>query len=60
MVENYTFNRNIVSDNWITMKDLMETSPVEISDYNVANELEDETKFEWWVLHTPKKRYQII
>ena len=41
MVENYTFNRNIVSDNWITMKDLMETSPVEIYDYNVANELED-------------------
>eukprot|EP00978_Attheya_sp_CCMP212_P044167 scaffold302773_cov75-Attheya_sp.AAC.1 len=39
---------------------LKESNPVEVAEYAVAQELQDEPAFEWWVHHTLKKRDRII
>ena len=42
------------------MKDLKDSYPVPLSDYSVANKLQDKPLFAWWVLYTLKKRIAII
>ena len=35
--------------NWIALKDLKDSYPVDISDYVVTNKIKDEPAFSWWV-----------
>ena len=48
------------SYNWVALKDLKNAYPVELADYAVANKLEDEPAFAWWVNYTIKERNRII
>ena len=44
---------------WIPLKDLKESNPIETAEFAVANGTQDEPAFAWWVPHTLKKRNRI-
>ena len=48
------------STNWVSLKDLKESYPVQTAKYAVAAKIAMEPAFAWWVLYTLKKRNQII
>ena len=48
------------SSNWTTLKDLKDSYPVQLADYAVANGIQDEPAFAWWVPYVRKKRTAII
>ena len=48
------------SSQWISLKELKESNPVEIADYVQANNLTNEPAFAWWVPYTIRKRDMII
>ena len=48
------------STNWITLKDLKESYPVQVSEYAVAARISMEPAFAWWVPKVLKKRNRII
>ncbi len=45
---------------WIQLKDLKETNPVEIAEYVTARGIDDEVAFQWWVPYTLRKKQRII
>ena len=45
---------------WIALKDVKESNPIETAKYAVANGLDKEPAFAWWVHHTLKKRNRIL
>jgi hypothetical protein len=48
------------SSDWIILKDLKESCPVELADYSFAQGIQDELAFAWWVPCVHKKRKSII
>jgi len=48
------------SSTWVKLKDLKDSYPVQVADYAVAKQLEEEPAFKWWVPHVLKKRKAII
>ena len=48
------------SSDWIAMKDLKESYPVELATYAVDRKIQDEPAFAWWVPHVLKKRAIIL
>jgi hypothetical protein len=48
------------SSDWIPLKDLKETHPVEVAEYARANKISDEPAFVWWVGDVLRKRNHII
>ena len=42
------------SGDWVTLKDLKESYPVPVADYAIANALQDEPSFAWWIPYTLK------
>ena len=34
---------------WVPLKDLKESNPVELAEYAVANQINEEPAFKWWV-----------
>ena len=45
---------------WIPLKDLKESHPIQVAEYAINNKLVLEPAFAWWVPHTLKKRNAII
>jgi len=45
---------------WVPLKDLKESDPLELAEYAMANNLEEEPAFHWWVRDTLKKHGRII
>ena len=45
---------------WVPMVDVKESCPVELAEYAVANKIDSEPAFAWWVPYTLKKRDHII
>eukprot|EP00979_Chaetoceros_neogracilis_P016060 scaffold6898_cov247-Chaetoceros_neogracile.AAC.1 len=48
------------SVDWVPLKDLKASNPLELAEYAVANEIDDEPAFKWWVKETLKRRDRII
>ena len=48
------------SGNWIAMKDLKDSYPVQLADYALANGLQEQPAFAWWVPFVTRKRRAII
>jgi hypothetical protein len=48
------------STNWLSLKDVKDTYPVQLAEYAVANKLEKEPAFAWWVNYVLKKRETIL
>ena len=45
---------------WISLKDLKESNPAEISEYAVSNNIDHKPEFLWWVPYTLQKWNRII
>ena len=43
------------SMSWIPLSDLNESTPLDITEYALANKISKEPSFSWWTLHTLKK-----
>ena len=48
------------SSAWVPLKDLKVSNAVELAEYAIANNIDEEPAFNWWVKHTIKKRDVII
>ena len=48
------------SFDWVELKDLKTAYPVELAEYAVRHNLQDEPVFAWWIPYTLKKRKTII
>ena len=48
------------STTWERLTDLKESNPVEVAEYAVAQGIDDEPAFSWWVPFTLKRRERII
>ena len=47
-------------EQWIPLKVLKESNPVEVADYAAANDLLNEPAFKWWANYILRKRDQIV
>ena len=45
---------------WIPLKDLKETHPIEVAEYAKANTIADEPDFVWWITDMLKERNRIV
>ena len=45
---------------WLPLKRIKDNNPVELAEYAVANKLEDEPAFRWWVQDVLRRRSRII
>ena len=48
------------STNWVAFKDIKDAYAVQVAEYAVINNLQDQPAFSWWVPYVMKKRKQII
>lgn len=48
------------SSDWISLKHLKESNPIELAEYAVANRIQEEPAFKWWVSNTLRLRNRII
>ena len=48
------------STDWVELKDFKASYPVELAEYALTQQIDDEPAFAWWVLYTLKKRERII
>ena len=48
------------TQDWMPLKTLKESNPVQVAEYAVANKIQDEPAFAWWVKHVLRKRTRII
>ncbi len=48
------------SNSWQSLKDLKEAYPVAVAEYAVAQGIDDDPAFNWWVHHVLRKREHII
>jgi hypothetical protein len=48
------------SSDWVPLKDLKASNPIELAEYALANNLEHEPAFKWWVKTTLRTRDRLI
>ena len=48
------------STDWVPLKDVKDSFPVQVAEYIIANKLVDEPAFAWWVPYTMTKRRRIL
>ena len=48
------------TSSWLPLSDVKEAQPVELAEYAVSRNIQDEPAFAWWVKHTLKKRDRIV
>ena len=48
------------SVSWVPLKDIKESYPVQLAEYVIANDIQDEPAFKWWVKDVLRKRDRII
>ena len=48
------------STEWVPLKELKESNPIQLVEYARANQLENEPAFVWWVPWTIRKRNRIL
>ena len=48
------------SSDWIDLKHLKDSNPIETAEYAVANRIQEEPAFKWWVSDTLRTRNRII
>jgi hypothetical protein len=48
------------SINWVALKDMKESYPIQVTDFAKANWIDDEPAFAWWVPDVLKKRECIL
>ena len=46
--------------NWVALKDLKDSNPIELAEYELANGIEEEPVFKLWARNVLRRRYRII
>ena len=48
------------TQSWVPLKDMKESNPIEVAEFVVSKEIENEPAFAWWVPYTLRKRKHIV
>ena len=48
------------TSDWVALKHLKDSNPIQLAEYAVANRIQEEPAFKWWVSHTLRTRNRII
>jgi hypothetical protein len=48
------------SSDWVDLKELKDSNPIEVAEYAVANNIQEEPAFKWWVGDVLRRRNRII
>ena len=48
------------STTWVALKDMKQSYPIQVAEYSIANRIDDEAAFVWWVLDLLKKRDRVL
>jgi hypothetical protein len=48
------------STSWVPLVDLKDSNPIELAEYDVANKIDQEPAFHWWVANILRKCHRII
>jgi hypothetical protein len=48
------------SADWVELKDLKDSYPVELAEYAITNGIQEQPTFAWWIPYVMKKRARII
>lgn len=48
------------STDWVDMRYVKDSNPIDLAKYAVANRIQEEPAFKWWVLETLRMRIRII
>ena len=48
------------SGDWVALKDLKNTYPIELAQYAIDNGIQDEAAFAWWIPYVQRKKRHII
>jgi hypothetical protein len=48
------------SSDWVELRHLKDSNPIEVAEYAVANRIQEEPAFKWWVPETLRTRNRII
>ena len=48
------------STNWVSLKDIKESYPVQVAEFAIATHISMEPTFTWWILFVLKKRKPIL
>ena len=48
------------TSDWVPLKDLKDSNPVEVAEYAVSNGIDSEPAFHWWVKPTLRRRDRIV
>ncbi len=48
------------SSDWIDLKHVKDSNPIQLAEYAVANRIQEEPAFKWWVSETLRNRNRII
>lgn len=48
------------STDWVSLKDLKDSNPLQVAEYATANQLQDEPAFAWWVRKALMRRDRLI
>jgi hypothetical protein len=48
------------STSWIPLVQLQQSNPIELAEYAIANKIQEEPAFKWWVSDTLRRRNRII
>ncbi|KAL7529744.1 hypothetical protein ACHAXR_003132, partial [Thalassiosira sp. AJA248-18] len=48
------------SSDWVPLKEVKESNPIELAEYAFANRLQEEPAFKWWAVFVLRKRNRII
>lgn len=49
-----------VSTNWVNLKDIKHSYPVQVAECAFANRIDDEPAFAWWVSQVIKKQIRVV
>jgi hypothetical protein len=48
------------SMDWLLLKDLKDSNPIEAAEYAISNGISEEPAFAWWARHTLHKRDRVL
>jgi hypothetical protein len=54
------YQRKDGSSDWIDLKHLEDSNPIELTEYAVANRIQEEPTFKWWVTETLQAQNRLI
>ena len=48
------------TQSWVRLADLKDSFPIEVSEYDVANQISEEPAFNWWVTKVLRRKKRMV